>query len=221
MEWRCEGIFLSARLLGEKNLLACLWTESKGLVRGMLPKGRGQPQMGSRVSVSWKGRSENDLGWFTLEGLPSSYLLLCLDLPDALSHLQSLCHLLSRVLPEHHPYPSLYQGFLKVLQNLPLETGGMVRAHFQVALLEALGYGLDLACCAVTGTRDNLTHVSPKSGRAVCHGEALPYENRLLPLPVFLRYPEDIALPAPADLDAAFRLTDFFIRRHLLNSEGA
>ena len=45
-----------------------------------------------------------------------------------------------------------------------------------------LGFGLDLETCAATGVTEDLTHVSPKSGRAVSRAAAEPYKDRLLPL---------------------------------------
>ena len=40
--------------------------------------------------------------------------------------------------------------------------------------------------CAVNGKRENLSFVSPKSGRAVSYNEGLPYRDKLLVLPKFL-----------------------------------
>ena len=39
--------------------------------------------------------------------------------------------------------------------------------RWELVLLDELGFGLDLASCAATGTTTDLAYVSPKSGRAV------------------------------------------------------
>jgi DNA repair protein RecO (recombination protein O) len=78
-------------------------------------------------------------------------------------------------------------------------------------LLEDLGFGLDLTQCAVTGVQDNLSFVSPKTGRAVSDGAAEPYRDRLLKLPRFLT-PEDGAV-VPNDLVDGLALTGFFLER--------
>ena len=49
-----------------------------------------------------------------------------------------------------------------------------------------MGYGLDLSRCAATGETENLTYVSPRSGRAVSSSAAEPYKDRLYPLPGYL-----------------------------------
>ena len=52
--------------------------------------------------------------------------------------------------------------------------------------LSELGFGLDLKKCAVTGKKESLTYVSPKTGRAVSREAAGKWADRLLPLPPFI-----------------------------------
>jgi DNA repair protein RecO (recombination protein O) len=81
-----------------------------------------------------------------------------------------------------------------------------------------LGFGLDLAQCAATGTVDELDYVSPRSGRAVSRSAGNPYADRMLPLPGFLR--DDTVQPAGRDLANGFALTGFFLSRHVLEPRG-
>jgi DNA repair protein RecO (recombination protein O) len=81
-----------------------------------------------------------------------------------------------------------------------------------LGLLQELGFGLDLTHCAATGTTDDLTHVSPKSGRAVSAGAAQPYKAKLLALPKFL-----IAADEAPDIDAGLRLTGYFLETHVFH----
>jgi DNA repair protein RecO (recombination protein O) len=89
---------------------------------------------------------------------------------------------------------------------------GEALARFELVLLEELGFGLDLESCAATGATTDLTHVSPKSGRAVSRVAAEPYLDKLFVLPAFLRSREK---PTTADLRAAFRLTGHFLDEHV------
>ena len=89
---------------------------------------------------------------------------------------------------------------------------GAALARFELTLLDELGFGLDLETCAVTGTTEDLTHVSPKSGRAVSREAAEPYLPKLLPLPAFL---VDGGDATPTQLAAAFRLTGHFLDLHV------
>jgi hypothetical protein len=62
-------------------------------------------------------------------------------------------------------------------------------ARFEMALLEEVGFGLDLSCCAATGVVDELEYVSPRSGRAVSRAAAQPYVDKMFVLPQFLLDP--------------------------------
>jgi DNA repair protein RecO (recombination protein O) len=93
--------------------------------------------------------------------------------------------------------------------------------RFELALLGELGFGLDLAACALTGRTQDLAYVSPRSGRAVCSDAAGDWRDRLLRLPGFLRPGHSMTdLPAPADVADGFRLTGYFLERHVFQPRG-
>ena len=58
--------------------------------------------------------------------------------------------------------------------------------RWELGLLAAVGYQLDLSRCAVTGRGQGLAYVSPRSGRAVTGHAAGDYVSRMLALPQFL-----------------------------------
>ena len=89
---------------------------------------------------------------------------------------------------------------------------GVALVRFELAVLDDLGFGLDLDHCAVTGATEDLTHVSPKSGRAVSRAAAAPYLDRLLPLPSFLTARGNAS---PHDIADALRLTSHFLQTHV------
>ena len=83
--------------------------------------------------------------------------------------------------------------------------------RWEAAMLADLGYGLDLAACAVTGATESLTHVSPRSGRAVSEAAVGAWRERLLVLPRFLLVPDEDG--SSADWAAGLRLTGHFLAR--------
>ncbi|MDX5365757.1 MAG: DNA repair protein RecO C-terminal domain-containing protein, partial [Alphaproteobacteria bacterium] len=85
-----------------------------------------------------------------------------------------------------------------------------------LGLLSALGFGLDLDECAVSGANDGLTHVSPRTGRAVRGSEAEQYVDRLFALPAFLI--DSRAEIFPGDIPAGLRFTGHFIENRLFAS---
>jgi DNA repair protein RecO (recombination protein O) len=177
-------------------------------------------QTGIQVKALWKARLESQMGRLTLEPQPSPYVFLSFDRPCALKQLQSVCQLLVKVLPERHPYPLLFEHFLTFLHALPSSKNLLQQVFFEYHLLHALGYGLNLSRCVVTGRSDNLTHVSPKSGCAVSKESAAPYQDKLLPLPAFLCDPAlqraESKSPSPEEIEDGLRLTGFFIQKCLL-----
>ena len=98
-------------------------------------------------------------------------------------------------------------------------SAGELFVRFELALLNELGFGLDLARCAANGSVVDLVYVSPKSGRAVSRDAGAPYADRMLALPDFLRTDLNEAAD-PNGLSAVFRLTGFFLDRHVYEPRG-
>ena len=117
-------------------------------------------------------------------------------------------------LPEGEAKPALFDASETLLDLLTEEEiWPALFIRWELGLLAMMGYGLDLEHCAVSGSNDGLTHVSPKSGRAVRGSEAGPYLDRLLRLPQFLIDPRTPA--TPVDIHAGFRLTGHFLIERL------
>jgi DNA repair protein RecO (recombination protein O) len=90
--------------------------------------------------------------------------------------------------------------------------------RFELLLLAELGFGLDLESCAVTGTKEDLVAVSPKSGRSISAAEAAPFAGKLLALPAFLLR----SGPASwADIIEGLLLTGHFLTRDVLTDRSA
>jgi DNA repair protein RecO (recombination protein O) len=85
-------------------------------------------------------------------------------------------------------------------------------ALFELALLDELGFGLDLSSCALSGDTSGLSHVSPKTGRAVTLAAAGKYVDRLFELPNFFKAAEEASIN---DILAAMKLTGYFLQRHV------
>jgi len=128
---------------------------------------------------------------------------------------------LARLLPEREPHPRLYEFVELVADNLAeRDVAPALMVRFELALLEELGFGLDLSACAATGATSDLSFVSPKSGRAIgaAAAEGQPWRDKLLALPNFLSGASaDIGAQALAD---GFRLTGFFLDRHFFGPRG-
>jgi DNA repair protein RecO (recombination protein O) len=71
----------------------------------------------------------------------------------------------------------------------------------------------------VTGSRERLAFVSPRTGRAVAEPAAGPYRGRLLPLPGFLLR-EAVGEVSGGDIADGLALTGHFLARHAMGDSG-
>jgi DNA repair protein RecO (recombination protein O) len=224
MDWTDQGIVLSTRQHGESSVVLELLTRDHGRHLGLVRGGRSRAlrpllQAGNRLMASWRGRLDEHLGNYAVEGID----LQAGRLMDSRAGLFGIAHLaaLMRLLPERDPHPALYETATIVIDHLDApEVGAALMVRFELALLAELGFGLDLDACAATGERHDLAWVSPKTGRAVSRKAGAPYCDRLLGLPAFLIGSGANAYPDAEDLSAGFRLTGFFLTRRVLEARG-
>jgi len=190
-QWTDQAIVLSARPHGENGAIVSLLTENNGRHAGFVhgaqsSKKRAVVEPGSHVKAQWSARTSDGLGTFTLEadrGMPFDVL------NDAmkLSALLSACSLCDAALPEREGHAGLYHGLCALMASLDTDHWNAAYVMWEISLLRELGFHLELDKCAGGGDVETLSHVSPKSGRAVSQVSAEPYKDKLLPLPNFLR----------------------------------
>jgi DNA repair protein RecO (recombination protein O) len=224
MEWRDEAIVLSTRPLGEGGVVVELMTAEHGRHLGLVRGGRSRRlaavlQPGNGVAAVWRARLEDQLGTFRVEPVASRAAALTESAVGAFGLTLAAAHL--RLLAEREPHRFLYETLGVVLDHLDdPAVAGPLMVRFELALLDELGFGLDLAACAATGATRELAYVSPKSGRAVSREAGAPYRDRLLPLPRFLVDRTANAPPEPGEIRDGFRLAAFFLERHVLEPRG-
>ncbi len=228
MEWSEDGIILAVARHGEHHALIDLFCRERGHWRGLVHGGAsrrwaGVLQPGNTVTARWRARLESHLGSFHLEpGQVRAATLM--DDPVRLAGLSAACAILATCLPEREPHAAVFEAFSAFLDLLMGERvaeseWGEALVRLELGLLGELGYGLDLERCAATGETRDLVHVSPKSGRAVSRAAGRPYAEKLLPLPVFLTAERGQGA-GPRDLVLGFRLTGYFLDRHVLAPHG-
>jgi DNA repair protein RecO (recombination protein O) len=222
MQWSDEGIILGVKRHGETSVIADVLTRDHGRYLGLVRGGRSRVQRpvlqaGNSVAAVWRARIEDHLGGFVLEPVKLRAASI-MDDPFRLAGLMTLTAL-AQLLPEREAHRRLHEASLLVLDQL--EADGVWPAllvRWEMGLLEELGFGLDIAQCAATGAREGLAYVSPKTGRAVSLEAGEPWKDRLLALPSFLG--AEGGSPDRADIQAGFRLTGYFLERHVMVPRG-
>lgn len=224
MDWSDEGLLLTIRPHGESAALLEVLTPTRGLWRGLVRGGSGRRMApvlmaGNDLRLTWRARLDEHLGHFTAEPLRARAGAIMAD-AERLAALNAVCALAVFALPERAPHPRLHAVAVALLDRL---SGGEawfgVYLLWEKVLLEETGYGLDLSECAVTGEIEGLTHVSPRTGRAVTAEGAGDWTDRLLPLPPLLL---NAAAPETrAQMAAGLRTTGHFLHEVLAPALGS
>lgn len=217
MEWQAPAVVLDVRPHGEGGAVVTLMTEEHGRHAGLAKGGASRAQAGlwlpgNLVEARWTARLAEQLGALSGEMVHPAAALAMED-PLALALLSSACAIAADALPEREPHPRAFHALVSLIAHLAGGAEGVMGDYvrWEALVLAELGYGLDLSACAVTGAREGLTHVSPRTGRAVCAEAAAPYADRLLALPGFLLDGADLG--DPAGWAAGLRVTGHFMER--------
>jgi len=217
MEWRDQGIMLNLRRHGESSAIIDVFTENHGRHAGIVRGGASRKtapilQPGAQLDLLWRARLEDHLGTYQVEPLRSRAAA-AMSGRLALAGLNTVTGLLAFCLPEREVHGALYarsEALLDLLgQN---DIWPLAYLKWELALLDEMGFGLDLSTCAVTGQSEGLVYVSPKSGRAVSAKGAGEWAYRMLPLPPCLRG----VGPAPDDeVMQSLKTTGYFLMHKL------
>ncbi len=220
MHLAAPAIILAIRAHGEHGAVVRALTPEDGVRPGYVRGGRSRAlrpvlQPANIILGEWRARTDDQLPALTAELVHSRAALHGEPLPAAA--LEWLAALTAAALPEAQPYPRLYAALSAVLDAIeaaPAARGWAgAMARYELLLLAELGFGLDLERCVVTGGSGDIAFVSPKSGGAVSRAAAIGYEDRLLPLPAFLRSGGEPDWP---DIFAALAITGRFLARDIL-----
>ncbi|MEM8979871.1 MAG: DNA repair protein RecO [Pseudomonadota bacterium] len=222
MTWRDEGALLALRRHGENAAIIEVFTaehgKTAGVVRGATSRKMAPIlQVGAQLDVTWKARLSEHLGSYTVEPLRSRAAQAMGD-RLSLAGLNAVTALLSFCLPDAEANPGLYARSIALLDLLgETDVWPLAYLQWEVALLEDLGFGLDLSACAVTGAREGLCYVSPRTGRAVTAEGAGEHAPKLLHLPPVLLGEGDAS---DTDILAGLTVTGHFLTHHLVPQRG-
>lgn len=212
MEWRDEGVLLTARRHGEDAAIVDVFTKSHGRCAGVARGGASRRmapilQPGAQLSVEWRARLETHLGAYRVEPVRSRAAALMAS-GDALAAMGSIAALLTAFLAEREPHEALYEATISLLDRLG-DAADWPAAYvaWEAMLLAEIGFPLDLSSCAATGATEDLIWVSPRTGRAVSAAAGAPYAERLLPLPAFFGG----GAPDAEGIAGGLRLTGHFL----------
>ena len=156
MDWRDEGILIAARRHGESSAIVEVFTAAHGRHAGVVRGGAGRRmapvlQPGARLSLEWSARLEEHIGTFRVDpiggadrgdhGRPGGAGGARGDDGAARGDAAGARRASGALRPQLATWSRRWRG-----ADWPARY-----AAWELALLAELGFGLDLAACAVTG----------------------------------------------------------------------
>ena len=227
-----QGIILCTKKYSENSLVVKILSQNHGIYSGFIRGSSATKQKFSSksttyqnfnlVDFNWSSRVADNLGFFKVE-FKKSFLGKIISSKIKLTSLNIITAIIDHNILEREPVNEIFDGLLNLLYKLDLKDDVFLEQYvkFEIELLKALGYGIDLSKCVATGTQENLYFVSPKSARAVCFQAGEQYRDKLLILPQFLlknkemHNQEEKVVDKKDDLLNGLKLSGFFIKRYL------
>lgn len=188
MQLESFGILIDLYPFSEKDLFVRIFSRDNGIIVGIIRGGaivkKNRALVGQIGRFTWNARLESQLGvlhWEPEHNL-SAPLIMKVDL---LKYMNSAFSLIKSLIPERAEFTNLYDNTLNFLRQLPHSKNALQSyLNWEMFFVGELGYAFDLSKCSGCGSNDNLTFLSPRTGRAVCSKCAVPYMNKLYKLPI-------------------------------------
>lgn len=189
MQFSDKGYIIKVRKHGENSLIITLLSHEHGKISGYVKGGLSKKklglfQLGNSISFNAYGRLEETMPQLRGVELLRSYAVSFMESRHKLLVLECFCSLFNTCLPEKQELEFLSESIHNFFASVNTSQWLAKYAITEFSLLDFLGIGLDLSCCAATGTTENLAFVSPKSGKAVSYEAGLPFKDKLFGYPV-------------------------------------
>jgi len=220
MEWHDTGVVLSVKPFSENSRIAVIFNKTIGKASGLVRGTKSPIQFGDVNHVIWRGRTTEHLGSFTIENIfsPFQYVF---NNPIGIFAIESSCSLCTNSMPDRVAHTKLFESFEAFLLSVSkgiLSEWIINYVFFEMTLLSEIGMGLSLERCAVSGMRDDLCYVSPKTGCAVTSESAGQYKERLFPLPKFMISKNKSY--TKQDIFSALNITGHFLNMYFCGING-
>jgi len=155
MQWKDEAFLLTKNKFGENSIIIEVFTLNHGKCSGIVYGGTSKKiknylQLGNKIDVDLKKKSDNKLGYFKIE-IIDAISPFFFDDNKKLNCLFSSLNLLKTVLPELLNYNSIYILFSNFLNELKFNNNWIIHYIFwEMNLLKKIGFDMNLPSNYVT-----------------------------------------------------------------------
>ena len=166
MQWKDEAFLLSKNTFGENSLIIEVFTLNHGKCSGIVYGGTSKKiknylQLGNKIAVDLKKKSDNKLGYFKIEIIEAISPFFFED-KKKINCLFSSLNLLKTVLPELLSYNSIYVLFVNFLNELKFNNNWIIHYIFwEMSLLREIGFDMNLISNSIsrTNSKNNMITV--------------------------------------------------------------
>lgn len=213
-----QGIILSTQKFQENSAIVTVFTRNHGIQTGIANNVKSSKNShiylaGNFVDFVWNARLATHIGSIKCE-LVKAYGSNIMYNKLSLYALNSLLEIIKASLKPHEEYIELFDIIHQYISHNKFSFLNYINTELWI--LQEVGYSLDFSKCASTGSTENLSYVSPKSGKAVSEEAAEPYKDLMLKLPAFLLFNQEVS--CPKQIRDAFDLTGYFFKRYIITN---
>jgi len=147
MQWSDEGYLLSKNNFDENSIIIETFTLNHGKYSGIVYGGASRKQrkifqIGNKIFLDWKTRSENKSGYFSVELIKPIAPSFFDDKKRSICIL-SITSILKILLPERQINQKIYNSFEILLNNLNKTNWIELYIKWELSLIKELGYEFD------------------------------------------------------------------------------
>ena len=144
MQWQDEGYLLSKKNFNENSLIIEVLTLDHGKYNGIVYGGLSRKhkknfQIGNKIMINWRSKSENKMGYFNIELLKPISPLFFDDKKRSICIL-SASSILKILLPERQINKKIYTGFEDFLNKLNSKNWIKLYILWELSLIKELGF---------------------------------------------------------------------------------
>lgn len=218
-----DGIILSVKEFEERYLVTHCFLRQNGLMAGIVRRSKSTKTdcvPGNIVHATWKARLREQLGHYQFD-LQKNTFASVIFYRLTLALFRSALAMTHIVLHEKERQIELFDILQDFLLSVHHDDPGLLYKKYvglELCILKTSGFGLSLDKCAVTGTVENLSYISPKSGAIVTNEVGVCYSDKVIKAPTgLLNHVQSITL---TEMLQCLNVTSFFIEKNILNNLG-
>ena len=186
MFWEDEGYLLYKSNYSENSIIVEIFTLSHGKCSGIVYGGSSKSkktiyQIGNKISVNWRSKGENRLGYFNIELLKPISLAFFDDKRKTICILAA-ASILKLLLPERQINKKIYKSFDNLLYHFNTDEWIKLYILWELSLIKELGYefdNLDEKISSIINKNSKISNDHVK--KALSFNKGLLMENLIIP----------------------------------------